>query len=455
MLVVVLAALQAALAASVGLGDDEALYWTWAQDLGGVTVDHPPLVAWLVAGGTALLGDTPLGVRLPFLVLGVATSGVMGAWTRRATGDPRAAAVAMVAVAVAPLFAIGHVFAAPDMPVWLCTAVAGLAVDRALGGKRGRPWLLAGLAVGIGLWAKLTMALVPLSVLGFLFASREHRSLLRTRGPWLAAAAATLIWTPWLVWQADAGFPTLRFHLVERHGAAPGLGGLLGGIAGQLGYLSPVLAVGVLVGLVRPALRSARAWTLPLALAAPPLVLFTVAGAATRALPHWGGAGWLAALVPGALLLSARPRLAGVALGLAALLSAVVHVQAVRPILPLGVQDPTHDLHGWPVLADALRPLAAESDDKGCQPRLRGTRYQTASQASFAWGPGGPAIPALARPLARRPGPIEDPPSRCGAMLVVASDRYPLAEPACPAVVTVPVIRAGAPVRELRIHRCD
>ena len=159
------------------------------------------------------------------------------------------------------------------------------------------------------------------------------------------------------------------------------------------------------------------------------------------------------ALVPGAALLAARPRLCAGALGLAGALSVAVHLQALWPVLPLGRADPTHDLVGWSALGVGLADLAGRADAGGCLPRLRGTRYQTASQAAFALGPGGPPVGALARPLGREAVAEEDPPDRCGDTLVVASDRYPLSRD-CPAVLRVPVVRAGRVVRELRVHRC-
>ncbi|MEC8422435.1 MAG: glycosyltransferase family 39 protein, partial [Myxococcota bacterium] len=445
-------AAQAAVAARVGLGDDEALYWTWAQSPGVLTVDHPPVVAWLIGLGTAVAGHTPLGVRLPFLICGLLTCMVLGAWVRRVAGEG-AAAVAIVVFAVAPLFAVGRVFAAPDMPLWLFTALAGLALDHALDGGRLRAWLAAGLAVGLGLWTKLTMGLLPVGVLALLLLAPSLRPVLRSPGPWVASAVAAAVWCPWLVQQAAGDWPTLRFHLSGRHGAPPGIGGLLGSAAGQLAYLSPLVAGAVLFALVRPSTRTLRAWRLPQAIAIPPLVVFTVVGAFTRALPHWAGPGWLAGLVPAAALLSAHGRLRWVVLGLASAMSAAVHVQSVHPVLPLGPGDPTHDLHGWPAVGERLSQAAGVADENGCLPRLRGTRYQTAAQAEFSLRKTGGRVWPLARPLGRPAPTPEDPAERCGVMLVVASDRYPL-ERACPVLHSVPVLRGGIAVRELRIHRC-
>ena len=49
---------------SAGLYPDEAQYWFWAQHLELGYYSKPPLVAWLIALTTTMLGDGELGVRL-------------------------------------------------------------------------------------------------------------------------------------------------------------------------------------------------------------------------------------------------------------------------------------------------------------------------------------------------------------------------------------------------------
>ncbi|MEA3246785.1 MAG: hypothetical protein U9Q74_11580, partial [Gemmatimonadota bacterium] len=67
-----------ALAAVVPLFPDEAYYWEWSRRLAAGYFDHPPAIAWLVRGGTAVFGDTPFGVRfLPVLAGGGCALGVV------------------------------------------------------------------------------------------------------------------------------------------------------------------------------------------------------------------------------------------------------------------------------------------------------------------------------------------------------------------------------------------
>ena len=73
-LIAFLITLRAIMAAALPLSADEAYYWLWSKHLAAGYFDHPPAIAWLIHAGTALFGDTPLGVRFAGLVLSLPAS---------------------------------------------------------------------------------------------------------------------------------------------------------------------------------------------------------------------------------------------------------------------------------------------------------------------------------------------------------------------------------------------
>src|SRR5688500_3989228 len=75
--------LKMALAAELSLFGDEAFYWQESRALAWGYSDVPPLTPWLIRLGTAYLGHSELGVRLPFLVLGTLVPMLVIAWARR------------------------------------------------------------------------------------------------------------------------------------------------------------------------------------------------------------------------------------------------------------------------------------------------------------------------------------------------------------------------------------
>ncbi len=61
--IAVLAAVRMYVSANAGLTDDEAYYRLWSLAPSLSYLDHPPMVAWLIAGGRQFAGDWPFGIR--------------------------------------------------------------------------------------------------------------------------------------------------------------------------------------------------------------------------------------------------------------------------------------------------------------------------------------------------------------------------------------------------------
>src|SRR5438876_80491 len=53
----------------IGLGPDEAQYWTWSQILDWGYYSKPPGIAWQIKFGTSFFGNTELGVRFVSVVI--------------------------------------------------------------------------------------------------------------------------------------------------------------------------------------------------------------------------------------------------------------------------------------------------------------------------------------------------------------------------------------------------
>ena len=72
--------------AGLELDFEEAQYWFWAQDPAWGYFSKPPLIAWLIAGVTAVCGDGEACIRLPSPLLHAATALVVGAIGARQGG---------------------------------------------------------------------------------------------------------------------------------------------------------------------------------------------------------------------------------------------------------------------------------------------------------------------------------------------------------------------------------
>lgn len=455
--------LRMALIGAVGLGDDEAYYALWARHLDWSYFDHPPGVALLVAASVSALGEGPFAVRLPTLLCGAATVGVLLRLARR-MGTSATTELALLLV-LSPMFAILGVFTAPDMPFLLALSLALSFAWEALEAEDAGAWLPCGISTGIALLCKYNAVLWLVTLLVLLVSDRRYRRWLLRPEPYLGLLVALLIFAPVLVWNSHHDWMSFRFHLQGRHGGALDLPTNLGQFVGsQLGLLSPLVAVALVLGL-RDSLRRARAGAAAdrflLAAALPPLLLFGLTSPLTAFKPHWTASGWLPALLPAARWLSERPRLRLATLGSAGLMSGLVYLQALWPVLPLGPKaDVTNDLYGWPEAGAAVeRALHALPDPD--QAYVFGHMYQTAAQIALQ-------LPRSVI-VTRRGGRAdqfdvwrERLPELAGRdAIFVAHDRYdldlvrrPFPGLDCARAEEVPVLRRGEVVRRFQIWSC-
>src|SRR6516164_10070042 len=107
----------------LGLVADEAYYWLWSKHLAASYTDKGPGIAWLIAAGTWLFGDTPFGVRWLGVLLAAATGWQIFRLAQRLYGD-RVAVWSLVVASVVPLLGVGSVLMTIDTPSVFCWAWA-------------------------------------------------------------------------------------------------------------------------------------------------------------------------------------------------------------------------------------------------------------------------------------------------------------------------------------------
>lgn len=384
-----------ALAASLPLVADEAYYWDWSRHLAYGYFDHPPAIAWLVAFGTALFGDTPLGVRFFPVLCGAVAAFALADIAERLAGA-RAARFAALLLAATP-FTIGFVLATPDAPLLAAVAMTLAMVVRAIDVDASPrdamvAWVGAGVAIGIAMASKFTAVFVPMAITLAMFVHPSLRRNLKGPGPYVAVLVASAVMLPVLIWNAQHEWIAFRFQLGH------GLGAVTSGswwqrelelIGGQLGLATPILFVLMLRAMHRNLEAPTDGRRFMLAMVVLFCLLFFVYSATKRRVEaNWPAIAWLPAL---ALVAAAtnelRTRWERRALWLAGGLTALALAHVAMPFLPIASRkDPAARLRGW----DAL--VAAASSEV---PRFVATaRYQEA--ALLAWhDPDHPAVTAI------------------------------------------------------------
>jgi hypothetical protein len=360
-------------ALSIGFGDSEALYASYALHPQPAYLDHPGLigmVARAIGGGTA---PRPERAHLVTSLLSTLVPWVM-AWTCRASGATwRRSFAAALVFALAPEIAFGLFALTPDLLLalaWIAALALGCHALRSTPGSASATaaFAAAGLLGGLAAVSKVSGVLL-IAGLAIAYTSRAARLHARTIGPWAGLAAAALIMFPMVSYEARCDWPMLHHRLVETQVAAGfSLRNVAALVGGQLAYVSPLAAVlATLAG--RSLWRGRGDATGQLLLAtclAPLTALLPLSLWSQVAEPHWLAPAWLA-LVPAAARADIAPsrRLVVAASILAGAMVALGHLWVLTPwfmrLLPAAYEprlDLANELYGWPDVMPAVREEA-------------------------------------------------------------------------------------------------
>jgi len=222
---------------------DEAQYWDWSRHLDWGYYSKPPVVAWLIAACTSVLGDGVLGVKAAGLLSYGLLAGVLYVWVKDMLDAPTAWWVAVMSLCM-PLVTGLSLFVSTDAPLMLFWTLAAWQLWRAQSDDRWQNWMLLGLFAGLGVMSKYTMGAFVLTALWALWALPGKRKGLFRAGPWLALAVVVLCVLPNVWWNMQNGWPTLRHteEITLGEHAAGGWRSLLEFSVGQMALLGPVAA---------------------------------------------------------------------------------------------------------------------------------------------------------------------------------------------------------------------
>lgn len=392
---------------------DESQYWFWSTELAWGYYSKPPAIALLIKVSGWLLGDGPLAVKAPALLLQALIPLLAYAIGARMAGS-RIGLWAALAVATAPIAAGLALFATTDSPLILCWLLACWALLRALERDHWSDWLLLGAAIGLGLLSKYTMLAFGASAALTLLLVPRGRAALRSPRPWVAALLALALFAPNVAWNASLGFPTFQHvsEITHDRGSEGGWGTLGEFIAAQWLLAGPVFASAALVALLRwrSWLLDSRATVLTMA-AVPLLAIGLVQAWRGGANANWAAPALVVAVLLGAVLLGRAGRWKMMAAGVAVnvvIAALVLHwpdlVEASGRELTARI-DPYKRMRGWSGLMAPVRTVMQQHPDATVvaidRELLSQLAYYVRPARFAAWHPGGAASHhyELTRPL--------------------------------------------------------
>jgi positive regulator of sigma E activity len=288
-------AVKLAVCPMVGLGTNEAYAIASGRLMSLSYFDHPPLHFWLAHLCEYLFGEVA-AARIPFILLGAATSWMMFAFTSKLFGE-RAGVWATLALNLSVFFnLVSGNWILPDGPLnFFLLATAYVLSPTARGDTltTGR-WALAGLLAGLAALSKYHAFFFLAGYLAFLLADKERRRVLLTSGPWIAAVAALAVFSPVLIWNEANHWASLRFQggrAVPHH---LGIGLFFSLLSAQCAVLLPLALPALVMGTAKAMKSRTPDEQFLLWLGLPMVILFTfVPLFADDGMMHWSMPGWL------------------------------------------------------------------------------------------------------------------------------------------------------------------
>ena len=286
------------LAGQTELIPEEAYYWTYSQHPALSYFDHPPMVAWMIWLGTAVFGNTGLGVRSVAILLWPIT-----AWLLFASGrlwfDSKVGALAVLLFCLSPIFVGLGFIVTPDAPLVFCWMLTVYAISQALHTGRAAFWLLAGFALGCALLSKYTAVMLGASLLVFLLFSAQYRRWLWRVEPWLGLGLALVVFSPVVVWNAQHEWASFLFQSTRtsavRHDPLQEASQFW---LYQVLALTPLLLAGYVYtlgpALRRGWLRREERWNFAMSFALPLFAVFVLASFKHKGHVNWTAPAYLA-----------------------------------------------------------------------------------------------------------------------------------------------------------------
>jgi 4-amino-4-deoxy-L-arabinose transferase-like glycosyltransferase len=197
-------------------GDDESFYWQCAQHPSLAYSDHPFMTSFLILSGTKLLGNTYLGVRMIFLIMGSFIPFLIFIMARSLVGKRDAFYAAAMSMGL-PLLGCMGVLAMPDVPLLFFWIISLAAFERAVRTENIWPWIVAGISIAAGINTHYRFSVFIACAGAYLLLTKTGRRQWKKFGLWIAILIAGAGLLPVVWFNVTHDFAPIHFQFVNRH----------------------------------------------------------------------------------------------------------------------------------------------------------------------------------------------------------------------------------------------
>ena len=161
---------------------DEAQYWVWSQNLSLSYLSKGPLVPSLIAFSNQIFGQTYFGLKFFSFVAYLGTIITLSLTAFKISNKKTSFYNALILSALSPaIFILGGV-ASTDIFLFLFWSLTLLSYVRFFKDRDEKWFYVIGITTGLGILAKLTMVLLPLSILLYFLTTDLRKYFLNIHG---------------------------------------------------------------------------------------------------------------------------------------------------------------------------------------------------------------------------------------------------------------------------------
>jgi len=188
------------------LHPDEAYYWIYSRFLDWGYFDHPPMVALFIRAGDSLFHNE-LSLRLLTVFSSTFSCWVLWQIVKKYQVEAR---WFMLIISSISIFHIFGFTTTPDAPLFFFSTLFYFFYQQYL--KKDTPGMavLLSLSLAGALYSKYHALLLVV------FTLIANPKLLGRKSFWMVAGLTLILFLPHVFWQVNHGFPSVKYHLVER-----------------------------------------------------------------------------------------------------------------------------------------------------------------------------------------------------------------------------------------------
>ena len=200
----------------IDLSTEEAQYWLWSKHLDLSYYSKPPLIAYLNAISTSILGDTEIGVRINAIVIGAIIGILTYLLTDYIFRNQKLAFFSSFFITGILSYNIASVIFLTDTPLLLFWILTTLFFYKAIKENNKKDWIFTGIFGGLGFLSKYSMVFFFPMALVFLIIF--ERQVFKNKWFYISILIASVFTLPVIIWNVQHDFVTFK-HVAHLEGA--------------------------------------------------------------------------------------------------------------------------------------------------------------------------------------------------------------------------------------------